>query len=226
MGEYAMYRGERIKIGTCESMYYLRAEQAGDVQPLPGNVNPTDPDDLRAIRFRFPWPDEDGIEPGALGHGEYERGPWLNLDLPALAHVDHYSVQFKSTNAEGYLVSLPCPESNSPMLTVMAENGIRVGRNGFPGNVRLVEQAWRGGRLVGILQCQCGARFNLPAVEDVQPVLDKLEELAQREDRTTELMLNRGDIETREQSAHVASAERHREIAKRLRAGYDVAVPA
>ena len=27
MGEYASYLGERIKIGTCENMYYLRADQ-------------------------------------------------------------------------------------------------------------------------------------------------------------------------------------------------------
>ena len=27
MGEYARFRGAEIKIGTCESMYYLRADQ-------------------------------------------------------------------------------------------------------------------------------------------------------------------------------------------------------
>ena len=28
MGEYAKYAGERVKIGTCEDMYYLRDDQA------------------------------------------------------------------------------------------------------------------------------------------------------------------------------------------------------
>ena len=64
MGEYATRKdiGERIKIGTCESMYYLRADQAREVYAEPGNVDPIA--DAAAIRFRFPFPDEDGIEPG------------------------------------------------------------------------------------------------------------------------------------------------------------------
>lgn len=27
MGEYATYKGQEIKIGTCEDCYYLRADQ-------------------------------------------------------------------------------------------------------------------------------------------------------------------------------------------------------
>ena len=40
MGEYAKRNGKEIKIGTCESMYYLRYEHRKQVQPMPGNVNP------------------------------------------------------------------------------------------------------------------------------------------------------------------------------------------
>jgi hypothetical protein len=28
MAEYAFFMGERIKLGTCENLYYLRADQA------------------------------------------------------------------------------------------------------------------------------------------------------------------------------------------------------
>jgi hypothetical protein len=31
VGEYATFRGSSIKIGTCESMYYLRADQRHEV---------------------------------------------------------------------------------------------------------------------------------------------------------------------------------------------------
>ncbi len=36
MGEYAIYRGERIKIGTCEDMYYLRPDQVHLVKRVSG----------------------------------------------------------------------------------------------------------------------------------------------------------------------------------------------
>src|SRR5437016_4579142 len=74
MGEYAQYGGQDVKIGTCEDMYYLRYDQRWQVQALDGNVNPVL--DVAHLRFRFPWPDEDTIPPGADGfHAKgYHRG--------------------------------------------------------------------------------------------------------------------------------------------------------
>ena len=80
MGEYAKYNGESIKIGTCEDMYYLRADQAFQVEPEDNSVNPRDPKDARELRFRFPFPDEDGIEPG--GFEPVERGVGITVKWP------------------------------------------------------------------------------------------------------------------------------------------------
>jgi hypothetical protein len=55
MGEYATYNGENIKLGTCESMYYLRADQRHLISGYRFDGGD---------RFRFPFPDEDDIEPG------------------------------------------------------------------------------------------------------------------------------------------------------------------
>ncbi|HXK37027.1 MAG TPA: hypothetical protein VJ553_05605, partial [Candidatus Paceibacterota bacterium] len=64
MGEYAMFGEREIKIGTCEDMYYLRADQVQSVRKTrAGHTNVSDPDVLKVVRFRFPWPDEDGKEP-------------------------------------------------------------------------------------------------------------------------------------------------------------------
>ena len=68
MGEYAKFQGQSIKIGTCENMYYLRADQAAMVQPESGNVDPIR--DRESLRFRFPFPDEDNVLPG-----EFETTP-------------------------------------------------------------------------------------------------------------------------------------------------------
>lgn len=64
MGENAKYSGEVVKIGTCEQMYYLRAEQAAQVEPVPHSLDPIR--HATGIRFRFPWPDEDGTAPGSF----------------------------------------------------------------------------------------------------------------------------------------------------------------
>jgi hypothetical protein len=160
MGEYAMFQGRQVKIGTCENMYCLRADQATIVKALEGNVDPVK--DRDEIRFRFPFPDEDRIDPGAFE--DYNRSLALHgLAIPE--GVEHDSVQF--TAPEGYLVSIPCPEGPS------AGHGLKVHRNGFAGSVGIVQQRWVGPCLVTICACGgCGARYRLATIADAQPVID------------------------------------------------------
>ncbi len=69
MGEYALHANERIKIGTCEDMFYLRLEDRAKVEPVPNSLNPAQTDGLR---FRLPYPDEDAVP---IGHYQpYNRG--------------------------------------------------------------------------------------------------------------------------------------------------------
>ena len=83
MGEYAKYNGQQIKIGTCESMYYLRADQAHLVQAMSGNVNPIT--DCESIRFRFPFPEEDGCKPGSLMISKKQLACMACLSKPHLS---------------------------------------------------------------------------------------------------------------------------------------------
>ena len=167
MGEYATRRdtGERVKIGTCESMYYLRADQVRDVIAESGNVDPIA--DAAGIRFRFPFPDEDNVAPGNFD--EYGRGLMIRgLAAPTGEGWGHYSIQFKDTSGTGYLVSLPCPESGDD------SHGLRVHRNGFVGAVSLVQQVWHDGLLVPVLQCRCGMAWRLRTKHDAAPLCDAL----------------------------------------------------
>lgn len=167
MGEYALYQGDRVKIGTCEEMLYLRAEQAREVCAEAGNVDPVR--DARQIRFRFPWPDEDGTAPGHYDDPFRRR----RIDgVSAPEGVDHGSVQFRAER-EGYVCSLPCPESGAEL-----PDGVRIARNGFAGATFLCEQAIRGeeGLLCVILQCACGTKWNVPTLEGALPVLEALAE--------------------------------------------------
>lgn len=194
MGEYASYAGEQIKIGTCENLYYLRADQAAMVTPNPvreaGDV----------YRFRFPWPDEDGATPGS--YDVYDRGLTLwGMPAPTDDDHEHGTVQFRADN--GYLCSLPCPEGPD----VPAD--LTIHRNGYGGAISLVQQAWRGGQLVPILKCNgCGYRWNYPTLEHALPILKALAAMAAAQDE-------------RRASGNSEVAREYREIARRILAGFD-----
>ncbi len=156
MGEYAQFKGEQIKIGTCEDMYYLRFDQRAMVTAERGSVNPVT--DAEALRFRFPFPDEDGLEPGdgRFHENGYHRGIGVH-GFTAQTDVEHYTVQFVAQ--AGYNVSLPCPESSAYAADQPAN--IRMHRNGCGAVVQLVAQRLIPGiGLVPILRCTaCGTMW-------------------------------------------------------------------
>lgn len=157
MGEYATHNGESIKIGTCENMYYLRADQAHLVKKESGSVDPMDT--TAGLRFRFPWPDEDKKEPGDFE--PYSRSYPLD-GLAAPKDVEHYTVQMRSDN--GYLASIPCPESGKKI------EGLTIHKNGFGAAVRLAYQKpMPDGKLWLVCQCHgCGALWRVPPEDSVE----------------------------------------------------------
>jgi hypothetical protein len=194
MGEFAEYKGSRIQIGTCEDLFYLRADQWDHVTPISGRDDVTQY--LKAVRFRFPWPDEDEVEPGMFK--DYDRSCALRgLEAPAEHAEDHHSVGFVA--AAGYQCSLPCPESGK------AIEGAQVQRTSFRGAVHLCQQRWWNGLLVGVLECGgCGLAWRLETLIAAQPAIDAL----------------RSEAEQQQQKSAV-SAEWYATVAERLRAGYD-----
>ncbi len=68
MSEYAIRKSDKasIKIGTCESMYYLRHEDIDKIIPEETGFKP------KGLIFRLPFPDEDHILPG--DYEQYDRG--------------------------------------------------------------------------------------------------------------------------------------------------------
>lgn len=110
MGEYAEFSGERIKIGTCESMYYLRWDDRYRVSPLSGNVNPAMD---TGLFFRLPFPDEDEQLPGE--YQEFNRGyrlgsksaiGWTDWTPEGLDDCGPGHIQLSHTS--GLLLSVPC----------------------------------------------------------------------------------------------------------------------
>ena len=156
MGEYALYGSHEIKIGTCEDMLYLRFQDRGRVTPLPKNVDPTDPKEVESIRFRFPFPDEDGIEPG--GYKDPDRG--IAIPGYTLPDDDGYKHGIRQFSTPGYNVCLPCPESKEG---AQFSERYRIHRNGWPGAVQISQHRLIGGTLFLIVRCTgCGRAFRLP----------------------------------------------------------------
>lgn len=202
MGEYARYRGEEIKIGTCENMYYLRADHAHLVEALHGNVDPVK--DAGEIRFRFPFPEEDELEPGQFDDA-FRKHTVRGFGVPAEWEFEHYSVQFRAD--AGYLVSLPCPEGpngDSPEY--------RIARNGFQGAVHIVQQRLWEGRMVTVCECGgCRAKFRLETLEMAEPVIVALRSEADEQNRVA----LRNDT-----PGNAAVADRIHQLADRITAGY------
>ena len=106
MGEYAKRKsdGEEVKIGTCESMYYLRYEDKNNVEPCEGSGY--------GIYYRLPFPDEDDVDIG--NYENYNRG------YPLYDTVNDYTEYFTDpttaddpgiiqiTHKCGLLINIPC----------------------------------------------------------------------------------------------------------------------
>lgn len=196
MGEYAKYNGKEVKIGTCEQMYYLRADQVSLIQPLNGSVNPRSKAQAEQIRFRFPFPQEDGTEPGAFEDFDYSLGLY-GIEPPE--DIEHHFLQFVRNypHSGGLLLSIACPRSKEGKAS-----SIKVCYNGYSGPIGINSQRLVDGKLVLICACgDCGALYRVPTLEDAKPILDVLEQYAKDRERD-------------------GNGNFYREIARRITAGY------
>ena len=154
MGEYATYQGQVIKIGTCEEMYYLRADQRHLVADYTFDA---------ADRFRFPFPDEDHIEPGRFV--DYDRGLRIPRWRLPTDFEGHGMVQLCSRT--GYVLCIPCPEQyGQPETSIELPDGLRIGRHGFIGHPKVVQQKVVDEMLVTVISCgACGSKWRLSLAE-------------------------------------------------------------
>lgn len=220
MGEYARIKGGgRVKIGTCEDLLYLRFDQLDLLRDGPRPAGDSDPRQaLDVYRFRFPWPDEDFVQPGMFDDPFRSVGIY-GVTVPD--GVEHGTCQFTSNHPRGYVVSLPCPEAGG-LVDPPEGSVLKVHRNGHPGPVQLTGQAVRHGRLVAICKCGgCGRTYNVPTIEDAEPMLVSLRSRADREREEWERARNR-DPELPER-CH--AAEWWTAVADRIAAGYSLTFP-
>lgn len=220
MGEYARYLGQEVKIGTCESMYYLRADQAWKVSALPGNVDPMSSRDRESLRFRFPFPSEDSIAPGQF---DYPL-PDVVVSYPAELPAEHGNVSVETRPGRGRRMSayLPCP-------MVAPDLWHQYVRDSTPA-VRIAYQGVRGGALAVIVECAyCDGMWNLPEREQAERLVvsirtdaDRLRKLGEHRIAETHRVHGENCGDPLGESEVRQAAELHT-IAERIMAGYVMA---
>jgi len=166
MGEYVKLDGEVMKLGTCEDLYYARFEncqqQLHRAEKQDGNLDPLEYLNPKyGWRYRFPFPEEDGL--GFGNYDEYDKGRSVGVpgDSPAVLPPNghgNYTHGF-SVKSGGYQVNLaiPCPASGK-----LAEMGLKASPIGkCP--VEIVQQKLLAdGERAVIVRCGwCGAKYHL-----------------------------------------------------------------
>ena len=171
MGEYALYKGKEVKIGTCNSMYYLRWEQRKSVVHQPGNVNPVT--QANVLWFRAPRKREDGIEPGM-----FDFQGWCGVE-PIRFYIKNECKQFYreveelakqerglvSVRAEkiGVTCKVPCYHGFTTELPEgMCYNGFN------PNTLGIAGLGVREGGAVALIGCvACGDTFMIVDLEEL-----------------------------------------------------------
>jgi hypothetical protein len=105
MGEFANYAGQKIKIGTCDEMLYLRYEDRHLVEWIKGNVDAAS--DM-GLKWRLPFSDEDDSGPGRYADPfravQLRRGnEWFRCPEAA-----EQGGTIQMTHPCGYLLNVPC----------------------------------------------------------------------------------------------------------------------
>jgi len=161
MGEYAKYNNQEIKIGTCETMYYLRYEDRHKVKALKGNVNPVR--DAEGLRFRVPLFSEDGIKPGhytshvndGIRLYKKQEGNCIDYDL---TDGEPGRIHFRDETS-GLQVSIPCLHGY-PTGKQDLGSDVRLGFNGYRSPSILKYLKVHGGLVVPVISCtHCGKEW-------------------------------------------------------------------
>jgi len=176
MGEYANFKGQSIKLGTCESLYYVRyfdAVKAVKSAHLIAEEGSVDPHDIiksgSGYRFRFPFPDEDTV---IMGNYDPFKSFTVSFPTSLPVHLPHKDITFRHEisckyggvnpkNAVPIIVKIPCPydpEKQQPDNVHAGVDGKRT--------IELIFQRLVGEELQTIAKCPCcGSMARLDKIE-------------------------------------------------------------
>jgi hypothetical protein len=205
MGENITHRGESLKLGTCEDLYYVTFEQLKAIAPQasqrPGNLPPAEYlNPAHGFRYRFPFPQEDSTAPGTFADFNYGLLIGIPKDSPIVNSDHSHQTQSVSVNgAYNVNVMIPCPAS-------AAFDAMNVKHSPVPDThpLEIVQQKQVDGELWVVVRCGwCGNKYRLPR-EEAQWLADYLKQYDRNDD--------------------CGQQKYYTEVARRIMAGYKAAV--
>lgn len=160
MGEYAKHNGLRIKIGTCESMYYLRFEDRLSVKK---EANSLDPATEKNLFWRLPFPDEDSIQPGR--YDQYNRAEVLHDFSDAGTAQTPGTMQMH--HPTGLLLNINCYHGEK---LPEASKDFRPRWNGKGSFFELAFIKNAGDSILPVIRCRaCGGMWSYSSWDDILP---------------------------------------------------------
>lgn len=156
MCEMIKYKGNTIKIGTCENLYYATyadlKDNADYLEQVGGNAAVEDYlNEKYGFRYRFPFADE---KPSIGCYTLYERGflvkiPRARLKNPAI-QIYHNRTFTRNENVPGFAYGFytPCPTQQSDEIELMDWSNLRDHLI-----FELFQQKQVGGHLETIVRC-------------------------------------------------------------------------
>jgi DNA-directed RNA polymerase subunit M/transcription elongation factor TFIIS len=173
MGEYAVRKSDReeIKIGTCESMYYLRYSDREKVRAKEGNVDPNDDSTIKELLWRLPFPDEDHIQPGG-NYKEYTRGAELSYDFTNPDNAEYPGI-LQLHSKTGLLVNIACYHGEKKPTDTKE---VQFHWNGKAPSYNLTALKFRDDGVYGIYSCtECGHAWRRP-LKEIIPFMIRYED--------------------------------------------------
>ena len=180
MGEYIRYKGEEVKIGTCEQMYYTSFDNfikhLPDMKQQSGNLSPEAY--LQESNFwRLPFPDEKNLPFGNI-NGDFDRCLSLYIardNYEALKMTGHKTFYLPVMPAKftghGFNISIPCPYSEdfkNIKTSTNTDKGFFISSRYQYGLLNLIYQKNEDGKLLPVVQCPyCKSLWTLDTKQDL-----------------------------------------------------------
>ena len=174
MGEYANRKkdGKRIKIGTCEALYYLRYEQRNEV-----DYNFHDDEWF----WRIPTPEEDHVKPGEFDFSPLIEGKYVpySLMLKTYTMPDRYKEAYAADagvmqlkdDRSGLLANVPCHHG---LALPAGTDTIKFGWNGKSDCLYLAYLKNTPKELRVVTKCKVCGKMSSTTFDEIEPIMQSL----------------------------------------------------
>lgn len=183
MGEYVRYKGEDVKIGTCETMYYTSYQKFVKALPfmkkIDGNIEPVLYLKENGIFWRFPFPQDDNKNFGETD-SDYDHSLQIMISkelyesFELQGHANKTISLQPNCGGHNINIQIPCPYSEDfkTVKSYHKTGGYFEGSKGLYALLSLRYQKHIDGKLYPVVECPyCGSMWTVDTREEVAKLI-------------------------------------------------------